>query len=90
MTTPSLMIRALLLRVIVPERTSSRRRCRPSAPEDLANLRRAELDLLELGLEHALERGLDLFDRLVDDRVVADVDALALRRARPPARPAGR
>src|SRR6516165_1448178 len=47
-------------------------------PEDLADLRRAELGLLELGLEHALERGLDLVDRLVDDRVVADLDTLAL------------
>src|SRR5208282_6101330 len=47
----------------------------PGYPEDLPDLGRAELDLLELGLEHALERGLDLFDRLVDDRVVADLDA---------------
>jgi hypothetical protein len=43
----------------------------------------AELDLLVLRLEHALERGLDLFDRLVDDRVVADLDALALASPRP-------
>src|SRR5690349_12559605 len=49
----------------------------PRHPEDLPDLRGAELGLLELGLEHALEGGLDLFDRLVDDRVVADVDALA-------------
>src|SRR6516165_6534141 len=56
-------------------------------PEDLADLRRAELRLLELGLEHALERGLDLIDRLVDDRVVADIDALALGQL---AGPAGR
>src|ERR1700722_3215239 len=56
-------------------------------PEDLADLRRAELGLLELGLEHALERGLHFLDRLVDDRVVADVDALAGRQL---ARPAGR
>src|SRR5690242_3318714 len=49
----------------------------PRYPEDLPDLRGAELDFLELGLEHALERRLDLFDRLVDDRVVADVDALA-------------
>ena len=35
-------------------------------------------DLLELRLEHALERRLDLLDRLVDDRVVADLDALAV------------
>src|SRR6202167_5429479 len=54
-------------------------------PEDLPDLRRAELDLLELGLEHALERSLDLFDRLVDDRVVADIDALALRQLPSPA-----
>src|ERR1700722_12923015 len=60
----------------------------PRDPEDLPDLRRAELDLLELGLEHALERGLDLLDRLVDDRVVADVHALALGQlARPARRP---
>jgi hypothetical protein len=47
-------------------------------PEDLADLRRAELDLLVLGLEHALERGLDVLDRGVDDRVVPDVDVLAV------------
>src|SRR5690606_30372557 len=46
--------------------------------EHLADLRRAELDLLVLRLEHALERGLYLLDRLVDDRVVADLHALAL------------
>src|ERR1700677_729053 len=56
-------------------------------PEDLPDLRRAELRFLELGLEHALERGLDLLDRLVDDRVVADIHALALSQL---ARPAGR
>src|SRR5580700_10696207 len=59
----------------------------PRDPEDLPDLRRAELNLLELGLEQALERGLDLLDRLVDDRVVADVHALALGQL---ARPAGR
>src|SRR4051794_1051113 len=47
-------------------------------PEDLADLRRAEPDLLVLRLEHALEGRLDLLDRLVDDRVVPDVDALAV------------
>src|SRR4051794_5015617 len=47
-------------------------------PEDLADLRRAELDLLVDGLEHALESGLDLVDRLVDDRVVPDVHTLAV------------
>ena len=40
--------------------------------------RRAGHDLLELRLEHALERRLDLVDRLVDDRVVADLDAFAV------------
>src|SRR6202012_717384 len=59
----------------------------PRHPEDLADLRRAELGLLELRLEHALERGFHFLDRLVDDRVVADVDALALREL---ACPAGR
>ncbi|CAD5987479.1 protein of unknown function [Streptomyces sp. KY75] len=46
--------------------------------EDLADLRRAELDLFVLRLEHALEGRFDLFDRLVDDRVVPDVHAFAL------------
>src|SRR5215467_10286878 len=59
----------------------------PGHPEDLPDLGGAELHLLELGLEHALERGLDLIDRLVDNRVVADVDALALGQL---ACPAGR
>ena len=59
-----------------------------AAPEDLPDLGRAELRLLELGLEHALERRLDLLDRLVDDRVVPDVDALALGQLPDP--PAGR
>src|SRR6478736_2001131 len=49
-----------------------------AAAEDLADLRGAELDLLVLRLEHALEGLLDLVDRLVDDRVVADLDTLAL------------
>src|SRR5215469_7723930 len=59
----------------------------PRHTEDLPDFRGPELCLLELGLEHALERGLDLLDRLVDDRVVADVHALALRQF---ARTAGR
>src|SRR5207248_1683750 len=59
----------------------------PRHPEDLPDLRRAELRLLELGLEHALERRFDLLDRLVDDRVVADIHAFALSQL---ARPAGR
>src|SRR4051812_27328838 len=45
--------------------------------EDLADLRGAQLHLFVLGLEHALERGLDLLDGLVDDRVVPDVHPLA-------------
>src|ERR1700730_14775867 len=59
----------------------------PRHPEYLPDLRGAELHLFELGLEHALEGRLDLLDGLVDDRVVADVDALALGKL---ARPAGR
>src|SRR5271165_1747117 len=47
----------------------------PRHPEDLADLRGAELRLLEDWLEHALERGFDFLNRLVDDRVVADVHA---------------
>src|SRR4051794_24069016 len=47
-------------------------------PEDLADLRRAELDLLVLGLEHPLESGLDLVDGLVENRVVPDVHPLAV------------
>src|SRR3954467_12305432 len=47
-------------------------------PEDLADLRRAELDLLVHRLEHALEGGLDLVDGLVEDRVVPDVHPLAV------------
>src|SRR5699024_4284179 len=43
--------------------------------EDLADLRRAELDLLVLRLEHALEGLLDLVDGVVDDRVVLDLHA---------------
>src|SRR3712207_5977034 len=50
----------------------------PRHAEDLADLRRAERDLLVLRLEHALEGRLDLLDRLVDDRVVPDVHALAV------------
>src|SRR6185369_2224802 len=46
--------------------------------EHLAYLRRAQLDLLVLGLEHALERRLDFLDGLVDDRVVPDLHALAV------------
>src|SRR3954453_20102413 len=46
--------------------------------EDLADLRRTERDLLVLRLEHALEGRLDLLDRLVDHRVVPDVDTLAV------------
>src|SRR4051794_38765012 len=49
-----------------------------AAPEDLADLSRPELDLLVLRLEHAAQGGLDVLDRLVDDRVVPDVHALAV------------
>src|SRR4249919_2194017 len=47
--------------------------------EDRADLRLAEGRLLELRLEHALEGRLDLLDRVVDDRVVADLDAFLVR-----------
>src|SRR6476469_6314859 len=46
--------------------------------EDLADLGGAELHLLELRLEHALEGRLDLLDGLVDHRVVADLHTLTL------------
>ena len=58
----------------------------PRHPEDLPDLGRAQLGFLELGLEHALEGRLDLLDRLVDDRVVADVHTLALGQLTGPAR----
>src|SRR3954464_13216514 len=50
--------------------------------EDLAALRRAEPDLLELRLEHALEGRLDLLDRRVQHRVVPDADTLAVAQLR--------
>src|ERR687895_2685798 len=53
-------------------------RADPGGLEDLADLGAAQLDLLELRLEHALERLLDLLDGLVDHRVVADLHALAV------------
>src|SRR5580658_2031915 len=56
-------------------------------PENFPDFRGTELYLLELRLEHALERGLNLLDRLVDDRVVPDVHAFALGKL---ACPAGR
>src|SRR6266516_6947120 len=58
----------------------------PRHPEDLPDLCGAELGFLELGLQHALEGRLDLLDGLVDDRVVADVDALALGKLAHPRR----
>src|ERR1700740_1125382 len=71
-TTPSRTSLALLLRVIVPARTmqAARHVADPRHPEDLANLGSAKLSLFENRLQHALERGLDFLDRLVDDRVV--------------------
>ena len=53
--------------------------------EDLADLRGAQLDLFVLRLEHALEGRLDLLDGLVDDRVVADLHALAVGQLARPA-----
>src|SRR5215216_394345 len=49
----------------------------PRHPEGLADLGGAELALLVLGGEQALEGLLDVLHHLVDDRVEADVDALA-------------
>src|SRR4051794_5827231 len=46
--------------------------------EDLPDLRLAKGDLLVDRLEHALQGGLDVVDRRVDDRVVPDIHALAL------------
>src|SRR5665811_1848930 len=46
--------------------------------EDLPDLGLTAYLLGEHRLEHALEGGLDLVDRLVDDRVVADVHAFAV------------
>src|SRR4030088_2144559 len=86
-TMPSRTRRARLLRVIVPERTMQ-----PATVPTLGtrktppHLRGAQLGLLEDGLQHALERGLDLLDRLVDHRVVADVHAHALGQLARPAR----
>src|SRR6185369_9083320 len=48
-------------------------------PEHLADLGAAEHDLLQLGLEHALERELHVLLGLVDDVVEPDLDLLALR-----------
>src|SRR6478736_273561 len=50
--------------------------------EDRTDLRLAQGRLLELRLEHALERGLDLLDGLVDDGVVPDLHALAVGQLR--------
>src|SRR5690606_30800241 len=45
--------------------------------EHLADLRNTRLNLFVLGLEHALERVLDVVEGVVDDRVEPDVHALA-------------
>src|SRR5690606_21278665 len=50
----------------------------PRGAEHFADLGGPERALLVLRLEHALERGLDLLDGGVDDRVVPDLDAFAL------------
>src|SRR5512133_1755069 len=50
----------------------------PRHPEGLADLGGAELALLVLGGEQALEGPLDVLHHLVDDRVQADVDAVAV------------
>src|SRR4029453_17697865 len=50
----------------------------PRHPEQGPHLGAAQRALLVLGREHALERALDVLHHLVDDRVEADVDALAV------------
>src|SRR6266496_4199974 len=50
----------------------------PRHPEGLPHLGGAELPLLELGRQHALERLVDVLDELVDDRVETDVHAFAV------------
>src|SRR4051794_12309679 len=57
-----------------------------AAAEHLAHLGGPELDLLVLRLEHAAQCRFDVLDRLVDDRVVPDVDALAIRQLPDPTR----
>src|SRR2546425_2491128 len=47
--------------------------------EDLAHLRPAERRLTDLGREHAGQRGPQVVDRVVDDVVAADVDAVRMR-----------
>src|SRR5690606_25609127 len=54
----------------------------PAGPEDGPDLGAAEVDLLVLRLQQALQRRLDLLDRLVDDGVVPDLDALVLGQLR--------
>ena len=80
MTTPLRSSRALAFRRISPERTMLPAML-PNlrGAEDLADLGSTDRDLFVLGLEQALESRLDLVDRLVDHRVVPDVDALAVR-----------
>src|SRR6185436_10408993 len=57
-------------------------------PEHLTDLGGAEHDLLQLGLQHALERELHVLLRLVDDVVESDLHLLALGQlARAPVRP---
>src|SRR5207247_11196300 len=50
--------------------------------EYLAHLRAAECRLADLGREHAGQGGLQVVDRVVDDVVAADVDAVGLRLSR--------
>jgi hypothetical protein len=81
----------LELRRISPDRTSE-----PAMLPNLLDRKTSRISalpswiLLELRLEHALERGLDVVDGLVDHRVLPDVDALAVRPSRRPSRPGGR
>src|SRR6476660_7277841 len=78
MTVPSRRIRARPPRRISPLDDRPGDVAELARPEDLADLRLTEANLLELRLEHALERCLDLLDGLVDHRVVPDLHALAV------------
>src|SRR6476620_1351161 len=77
-TTPLRVIRALVPRLISPLRTIEPAMLPNLLERKISRISGAELHLLVLRLEHALQGCLDLLDGLVDHRVVADLDALAL------------
>ena len=75
MTTLSRSSRALALRRMIPTAPGSRDIADLGGAEDRANLGAAQFLLLVDRFEHALEGLLDIVDRLVDHRVVADLNA---------------